>query len=144
MTHLVRAIRSGSWWAIEFPDAPGVHSQARRLDQVEEMARDALALFHGVNPDQIDLKVEADLPPEWVSLVNEVRRAQAAADQATAAASRLLREAASALQSAGLPVRDIGTIMDHRSPQRISQLLNSLTSGRASGPVPRAASAGWA
>ena len=40
MRYRVEVARSGSWWAIEFPDHPRVHSQARRIDQVRTMAAD--------------------------------------------------------------------------------------------------------
>lgn len=33
--------RSGRWWAIEVPDVPGLHTQARRRDQIEAMVIDA-------------------------------------------------------------------------------------------------------
>jgi len=35
--------RVGDWWAIDVPQIRGVHTQARRLDQVEAMARDAIS-----------------------------------------------------------------------------------------------------
>ncbi len=41
----VLAERSDRWWAARVPALPGVHTQARRLDQVAEMARDAIALM---------------------------------------------------------------------------------------------------
>ncbi|MBI4728636.1 MAG: type II toxin-antitoxin system HicB family antitoxin, partial [Acidobacteria bacterium] len=44
-TYRVVAQRSGSWWAIEVPDLPGAFTQARRLEQIERMGRDAIALM---------------------------------------------------------------------------------------------------
>lgn len=41
----VNVERAGSWWAISVPDLPGVFSQARRRDEVEDMARDVIALY---------------------------------------------------------------------------------------------------
>lgn len=40
----VLAERSGGWWAITVGELPGVFSQARRRDEIEAMARDAIAL----------------------------------------------------------------------------------------------------
>jgi len=31
----------GGWWAVEVPDVPGLFTQARELDQIPEMVRDA-------------------------------------------------------------------------------------------------------
>ncbi len=62
MTYTARARRSGSWWAIDVPELPGVYSQARRLDRVESMARDAIALFLDVDPATLDIRVETNLP----------------------------------------------------------------------------------
>jgi predicted RNase H-like HicB family nuclease len=42
--------RSGSWWAIGVRELKGVHTQARRLDQVAAMAREAIALMLDVDP----------------------------------------------------------------------------------------------
>jgi len=49
-TYMVEARRSGRWWAIAVPDLPGIFSQARRLADVEPMARDAIAAVLDVAP----------------------------------------------------------------------------------------------
>lgn len=49
--------REGNWWAIDVPGVPGVHTQAKRLDQAEAMARDAVALMLEVPPDSFDVEV---------------------------------------------------------------------------------------
>lgn len=48
--------RAGDWWAIAVPEINGVHTQARRLDQVEHMAREAIALMLDVAPDSFDVR----------------------------------------------------------------------------------------
>ena len=50
----VEVVRSGRWWAITVPEIGRVFSQARRLDQVEDRAREALALL-------LDIRAFADL-----------------------------------------------------------------------------------
>jgi hypothetical protein len=45
--------RSGRWWAISVPELKGVHTQARRLDQAEAMAREAIALMLDADPAAI-------------------------------------------------------------------------------------------
>lgn len=57
-TYTARAERSGKWWAIEVPEIPGVFTQVKRLDQVEEMARDAIALMLEVPADSFDTEVQ--------------------------------------------------------------------------------------
>ena len=55
--------RSGRWWAIEVPGVDGsIHTQARRLDEVEAMAHDAIALTLDVPPQSFDVEV-VPLPP---------------------------------------------------------------------------------
>ena len=56
-TYTVNAERSGAWWAITVAELPGVFSQARRLDQIESMARDAIALWLDSPKDSFDVTV---------------------------------------------------------------------------------------
>jgi len=53
----VHITRSGEWWAIEVPEFPGTRSQAKRLDQVEAMAREAIALMIGVDETSFDVEI---------------------------------------------------------------------------------------
>ncbi|MGN9774624.1 hypothetical protein ACTMS0_02395 [Micromonospora sp. H33] len=46
------------------PEIKGLFSQARRLDQVEEMAREAVALMLDIDPNSFDIDVQPDLPQE--------------------------------------------------------------------------------
>jgi predicted RNase H-like HicB family nuclease len=64
MTYTAAARLVGGWWAITVSEIPGVFSQARRLDQVEDMAREALALFLDAAPDSFDIVVQRGLPAE--------------------------------------------------------------------------------
>ena len=52
-THRLTAVRSGRWWAIKVEDLPGCYSQARRRSRIESMARDAIALWFGVDQDEV-------------------------------------------------------------------------------------------
>jgi predicted RNase H-like HicB family nuclease len=67
-TYKVTAACEGGWWTIEVPEIPGVFSQARHLNQAEEMARDAIALMLDVPEDSFDVVVEAQLPPHHASM----------------------------------------------------------------------------
>ena len=54
--------RVGDWWAISVPGIKGVHTQAKRLDQVDVMARDAIAVMLDVDPASFHVRVEPDVP----------------------------------------------------------------------------------
>ncbi|MFD1210998.1 type II toxin-antitoxin system HicB family antitoxin [Arthrobacter sp. GCM10027362] len=56
--------RSEGWWAIEIPEVYGAHSQARTLEEVEFMARDAAALLIGRLENDFEVTIEiADSEP---------------------------------------------------------------------------------
>lgn len=54
--------RSGGWWAISVPEINGLHTQVRRLDQAEDMAREAIALMLDADPADIRVEVQPELP----------------------------------------------------------------------------------
>jgi predicted RNase H-like HicB family nuclease len=125
MKYTAEATRSGNWWAITVPEIKGVFSQARRLDQVEAMAREAIALMLNVRPDSFHVEVKPDVPGEVVQARlarRELRRAEEAADQAT-------RAAAQTLLKQGYTVRDAGSLLGI-SPQRVSQLTSRQRTAR--------------
>ena len=114
--------RVGEWWAVDVPEIRGVHTQARRLDQVESMTRDAIALLNDVAPTSFDVKVEPVLEGEVEKTVVAATEASERARAAAEEAGRLQRNAATTLlQKCGLTVRDAGALL-HVSPQRVSQL----------------------
>jgi predicted RNase H-like HicB family nuclease len=117
MTYTAVCRRAGDWWAISVPEIKGVHTQARRLDQVEAMVRDAIALFLDVAPDTLAIEVRPEVPAE----ATEAVAARKAAREAETWADRLTRSAAAALLAKGYTVRDAGALLDI-SPQRVSQL----------------------
>ena len=119
----VRAVRSGNWWAITVPDLPGVFSQSRRLDQVEPMAREAIALLLDVDTGQIG-PIDIDIAPPALAaaLIGKMNEALDTARQASEVAASARREAARALRADGLPMRDVGWLLG-LSHQRVSQIL---------------------
>jgi|SRR5215470_5236342 len=117
MTYTAVCRRAGNWWAISVPEIKGVHTQARRLDQVEAMVRDAIALFLDVAPDTLAIEVRPEVPAE----ATEAVAARKAAREAETWADKLTRSAAAALLAKGYTVRDAGALLDI-SPQRVSQL----------------------
>lgn len=127
MTYTAVCRRSGGWWAISVPELKGVHTQARRLDQVEGVVREAIALFLDVAPDGFEVVVKPEVPDE----VDQARQARRALRHAEESAERATRAAAEALIKQGLTVRDAGILLGI-SPQRVSQITSTKTPPTAS------------
>ncbi len=109
--------RVDNWWAISVPELKGVHTQARRLDQVAEMAGDAIALMLDVPADSIEVEVKPEVSEE----VEQARRARESLREAEEAANAATERAAVWLVRHGYTVRDAGQLLE-LSPQRVSQL----------------------
>lgn len=120
-TYTAMAERDGAWWAIRVAELPGVFSQARRLDRVEAMARDAIALLLDVPPHSFDVTVREVLSAEAQRVVAAAIEARAAVVERQEVASAKSREAVRTLTRLGLPQRDIGRLLD-LSHQRVGQL----------------------
>jgi hypothetical protein len=116
--------RSGDWWAVSVPEVKGAFTQAKRLDQVPAMVRDAVSLLTGIPEDDVHVTVDAQVPAgagaayEWAvagALEQESRTLQS-----LAAAAR--RTAMHNYRDIGLSVRDIAALTGV-SYQRVSQIL---------------------
>jgi DNA-directed RNA polymerase specialized sigma24 family protein len=127
-TYEVRATRSGDWWAIDVPGLLGAHTQARRLDHVEHMAREVISLLLDIPEDSFDVRVQAELDDEWARLLRETREARSAADEASERAQRLVRTAIVTLQGAGLSTREVGQLLGV-THQRVQQLAAHTSKG---------------
>lgn len=118
MEYIVKCVSSGGWWAITVLELKGVFSQARRLEQVEELAREAIALMLDVDPNSFDIDVQPELPQEVTharKARSELREAEKSAEEATVLAAR-------ALLAKSYTVRDAGALL-RISAQRVSQLV---------------------
>lgn len=121
----VDAIRSGGWWAITVPSLDGVFSQAKRLDQVENSAREAISLMLDIDENDVGaLDIVVTPPARAAELLRALEVSVAAADEATRLAAATRREVAELLRAEGLPLRDVGELIGV-SHQRVSQLLAS-------------------
>lgn len=120
----VEAVRSGDWWAITIPALSGVFSQAKRLDQVEATAREAIAMMLDIDESEVGPIVVDVTPPDGVvELLEALRRFTALAEEAAREANQTRRQAAKVLREEGLAIRDVGTLLGV-SHQRISQILS--------------------
>ena len=61
-TYVADCRRSGDWWAVSVPEIKGLHTQAQRLDQVEGLVREAIALMLDVEPDSFEVIVDERTP----------------------------------------------------------------------------------
>ena len=120
--YAVRARRIGSWWAVDVQGVRGVHTQVRRIDQAEAMARDAIAGVLDIAPDSFEIVVAPEVPASVRSMVDQATRARSQAAEAQDAAAKLTRDAARRLVDEGLTVRDAGVLLGI-SHQRIAQLV---------------------
>ena len=122
-SYRVEAVRSGNWWAITVPELDGVFSQARRLEQVEARAREAISLMLDVEEGDVgELNVRFVPPDSVAASLREMQDSEAAAIAANERAATLRRQVAQQLRDDGLPLRDIGHLTGI-SHQRVSQIL---------------------
>ena len=122
-SYTILAERDGTWWSIRVRELPGVFSQARRLDGVEAMARDAIALFLDIGPDSFELNVVPVLSAPAEEAVALARGARSAALEQQRVASQRSRDAVRVLAELGMAI-DIGRILG-LSHQRVAQLLEA-------------------
>ena len=116
------AERDGNWWAITVPEVRGVFSQARRLDRVEYMARDAISLMLEVPPDSFDIEVIENHDPPTQETIDDILSIREAVARMQRETRDRTRDAVLALHERGYPQRDIGRMVGI-SHQRVAQLL---------------------
>jgi hypothetical protein len=110
----------GNWWVTECAEV-GAISQVRRLDQVADDIRDAIAYLTGLDESDVDIDMVPVLPEGYRHHRESAQASAAAAAKARRQAAEESRQAAQVLRSGGLSVRDIGTVMGI-SYQRAAQL----------------------
>jgi len=124
-TYEVTVSREDRWWMVAVPELGGV-TQARRLDEVERMAREFIAVSTDVPLSKVAVEVtgiEADGQNllEAKTLVDGLRRR---ARDLEVLVAELTREVASTLADASVPVRDVSSVLGV-SHQRVSQLVQA-------------------
>ena len=125
-TYTAQAERDeGGWWAVTVPALPGVFTQARRLDRVEDLARDAIALWLEAPIRSFEVKLEARVP-DLDEEIAETIRARQLAEELRDEANRRSRHLARQLAARDVTVRDIGQILGV-SHQRAAQLVDNET-----------------
>jgi hypothetical protein len=124
----IEVTRGGRWWMVHIPEIDGL-TQARRLSEVETMAREYIALdrnlpFDDIKVETASVRVEEPALRELLETAREIKSLRAKANELERQASEKAHEYAHWLTTYGIPVRDIAELLDI-SPQRVSQLSNS-------------------
>ncbi len=119
-TYTALVSRNGKFWHVEVPEIDRV-TQARNINEVDDMARDLIAIMAGIEPDSFELDVRIQLPDSVRAHLSEVERARGVETEARSRAATELRAAAAELKNAGLSVRELGAVLGI-SYQRASQL----------------------
>lgn len=122
----IEVTRDGRWWMIYVPEIDSL-TQARRISEIEEMARSLIAISTDQPLSGITVKIASidvpglgDIQGAAAHLIQQREEVAAATKKAQHSTGAFVN----ALTAAGIPVRDAGELLD-LSPQRISQLTNT-------------------
>ncbi|WP_022887077.1 hypothetical protein [Glaciibacter superstes] len=119
-TYDVTASKDGRWWLVQVPELDTV-GQARRVTEVEEVAREVIGLWLDAPPDTFDVAVSIEIPGEAREAWKEAKQREAVARQENAAAAALARRAVASLRADGLTFKDAGAVLG-LTAQRVQQL----------------------
>lgn len=120
------AVREGKWWMVSIPAIDGL-TQARRLSEATEMAREYIAVSQDVPLDTVSVMLSfapigdiSDLTQRVAAIAQERTHAAELEKSAALRATELARN----LAASDVPVRDIGAILGI-SHQRAHQLVSA-------------------
>lgn len=120
--------REEGWWVVDIP-ALDLATQARWLDQVEAIARDAVAAWVDISPDSFDVTISPQFGEELTKRLAALRAERERAEQIQARATAQARQLAMSLHEEGLKVRDIGHLLGVSYQQAQQLILESRRSG---------------
>lgn len=124
-TYTAEVTREGRWWMINVPEVDGL-TQARRLADAEQMARELVAVTTGQDIDTIEVHASVTVVDgvDVAAEVEAIRRERERAAQMERDASDRARALARALAELNVPQRDIGAALGV-SYQRAHQLISA-------------------
>lgn len=122
-TYTARATRERRWWTVSVPAIDGM-TQARRLSDVKDMARELVAVTLNVPIDQVEIEVTVGAVDDIdvQAALDLIRDERAEAARLERDASERARELARALIAHDVPLRDVGAALGV-SHQRAHQLV---------------------
>ncbi len=123
-TYTVEATRSGKWWVLEEPTL-GCVSQVRRLSEVADEMREAIAHLAQIDEREVVIKTRIILPDPVAERVDQIEALREESRRANAAAARESRELVSTMRMQGFTLDDIGMMLGV-SKGRVSQLANNI------------------
>ena len=121
-TYQVIATRDGRWWMISVPEIDGL-TQARRLADVEQMARELIAVTLDIRLSDVAVEVNfGDIDGIPVaSCIEAISREKADAARLEEDAAAKTKSLVKQLVASNVPLRDIGAMLGI-SFQRVHQL----------------------
>jgi hypothetical protein len=122
----VEITRDGRWWMVHVPEIDGL-TQARRIGEAEQMAREFIALETSTPITDVMVTIASITVPglgDIQELADDIRDLRDTARKAEGALADATKRYAKRATKAGIPVRDIAELLDV-SPQRVSQLANA-------------------
>ncbi len=115
--------REPGFWIVRVPEVPEVVTQARRMAEVKENARQAIAVWTDRPIDDIDVTVTVVVPTVVQAALDEAQRLQREAGERLERAGTATSEAARWLtKELGMTLREAAEILDV-SFQRVAQLV---------------------
>ena len=120
----IEVAREGKWWMIRIPEVDGL-TQARRLSEVDYMARDYIALVTRTPIDRIRVHVASiDIPGhgDISESAQHLVEGRILAAKRAAEIQELTGQYARDLVALKIPIRDVADLLD-LSFQRVSQLV---------------------
>lgn len=122
-TYQAEITRDGKWWMIHIPEVDGL-TQARRLSEANQMAREYIALTTNTSIDNIKVETvikeiaNLNIAEEMTIITQEREQAKKLESDSMERATELAKQ----LAAKEIPVRDIGVIIG-QSYQRAHQLI---------------------
>lgn len=115
------ATQSEGWWAIEVPEV-GFMTQAKRLTEIENMARSLVVDVLEIKPETVEVEVKVVLDDEIANTVKEAVSQMREAQKQLAAASKASFDAVNELRNrTGLSVREVAKLLQI-SAGRVTQI----------------------
>ena len=113
--------RDGRFWYVEIPALDGA-TQARKLSEVDEMAKDYITGVTGTPANQIEIAVAIELPADVQAHIAAATALREEEAHARSRAAEESRAAARALKAQGLTVREVGAALgvSHQRAQQLS------------------------
>lgn len=103
--------RDENWWVVTVDEVPGLFTQAKRLDQIPAMVKDALTLFPELENSPASATIRLAIQGDIGQLSSTVQDVRDQAERAQTISRETMRNAARVLANQGLPYRDIGELL---------------------------------